>query len=126
MLFSRLIPVRITSLLSTTFFIHLPILFLTKTMEHISFSLDDFDIRIGLLVFLAYLITDALYVFYMYLVVKKDAARAASVGAIMYFLVAFGIINYVNNFLYVIPIVAGSWLGTYLVVRREKNKTTLI
>ena len=91
-------------------------------MEQFSFAWSDFDIRIGLLIFVAYIIIDALFVSYTYLVVKKAPAKAATVGAGMYFLMAFGIINYVNNFLYVIPLVIGSWIGTYLVVKYEKHK----
>ncbi len=91
-------------------------------MEHIAFSFEGFDMKIATLIFVAYIIIDALFVSYTYLVVKKDPAMAATVGAGMYFLMAFGVINYVNNFLYVIPLVAGSWLGTYLVVRYERDK----
>ncbi len=40
----------------------------------------------------------------------------------MHFLLAFGVVNYVGNFLYVVPLALGSWIGTYLVVRREEIK----
>lgn len=91
-------------------------------MEHILLSAHDFDMKIGLLLFFAYMAIDALYASYTYLLIKKSPARAATVGAGMYFLIAFGVVNYVNNFFYVIPLVAGSWIGTYIIVLREKNK----
>lgn len=94
-------------------------------MELLDVSLSSFDVRIGIGIFLAYMAIDALYVSYTYSIMKKKPASAATMGAVMYFLMAFGVINYVNNFLYVIPLVAGSWLGTYIVVRYEKNKPSL-
>lgn len=93
-------------------------------MQHISFSLNDFNPGIGLLVFVAYLLIDGLYVAYTYSTVKKEPVLAATMGATMYLLIAFGVINFVDNFLYVVPLVAGSWLGTYLVVRHEKGKVS--
>lgn len=95
-------------------------------MDQLSFSLSSFDIRIGLGIFVAYMAIDALYVMYTYSIMKKEPALAATMGAVMYFLMALGVINYVNNFLYIIPLVAGSWLGTYIVVSREKDKSPVI
>ncbi|TXH08081.1 MAG: hypothetical protein E6Q06_00615 [Candidatus Moraniibacteriota bacterium] len=91
-------------------------------MQHITFSLNDFDLGIGMLVFVAYMLIDGLYVAYTYSIVKKEPAVAATMGATMYLLIAFGVINFVDNFLYVIPLVLGSWLGTYFIVRRERDK----
>ena len=94
-------------------------------MDQLSFSLSSFDIRIGLGIFVAYMVIDALYVMYTYSIMKKEPALAATMGAVMYFLMALGVINYVNNFLYIIPLVAGSWLGTYIVVSREKRTSSV-
>ncbi len=91
-------------------------------MEHILFSLQHLDLGIGLLIFCAYIFIDGLYVAYTYSIVKKEPVLAATMGAIMYLLLAFGIVNFVDNFLYVVPLVAGSWLGTYFVVKYEKGK----
>lgn len=82
----------------------------------------DFDFGLAALVFAAYLVIDALYAQYTYAVVKKNPMQAANIGFIMHFLLAFGVINYVGNFLYIVPLALGSWVGTYLVVRREKGK----
>ena len=83
---------------------------------------DEFDFGLAMLIFVAYLVIDALYAKYTYVVVEKKPVQAANIGLIMHFLLAFGIINYVGNFLYVIPLALGSWVGTYLVVRRERRK----
>lgn len=85
-------------------------------------SVEHFSFGIAALIFAAYLVIDALYAYYTYAVVKKNPFAAASTGSVMHFLLAFGVISYVDNFLYVIPLALGSWVGTYLMVRHEKVK----
>ena len=77
---------------------------------------------IAILVFASYIIIDGLYAKYTLEVVSLRPMRSASIGAFMHLLLAFGVINYTSNWLYVIPVVIGSWIGTYFVVRREKGK----
>jgi len=77
---------------------------------------QNFDFKIAVLLFVAYLFIDAMYAYYTLSVIKKKPIVAASVGSIMYVLLAFGVLNYVQNYLYVIPIALVSWIGTYLVV----------
>lgn len=72
--------------------------------------------------FVAYLFVDALYVLYTKAVVKQRPIYAANVGTLMYFMSAYGIINYTHNWLYILPIAAGSWLGTYLTVKLIKDE----
>ncbi|EKE21874.1 MAG: hypothetical protein ACD_7C00099G0006 [uncultured bacterium] len=83
---------------------------------------QQFNIKIAILIFLAYFLIDAMYAVYTLSVVKKKPLVASSIGALMHFLLAFGVINYVQNYLYIIPLALGSWLGTYFIVSREKNK----
>jgi hypothetical protein len=91
-------------------------------MHNITTLWSQFNISLALVIFIAYLIIDALYVYYTYSIVKKHPASAASSGFIIHILLAVGVVNYVENFLYVIPLACGSWCGTYLVVLREKSK----
>ena len=91
-------------------------------MEKIANLWINFDIWLAFIIFFAYLIIDGLYAYYTYSVVKKKPFASATTGFIMHFLLAVGVINYVNNFLYIIPLACGSWAGTYLVVYREKRK----
>lgn len=78
-----------------------------------------FDFRIAFIVFVAYLIVDAMYAYYTIAVIRKKPFASASVGALMHFLIAFGVLNYVQNYLYVVPLALGSWIGTYLVVKYD-------
>lgn len=55
-------------------------------------------------------------------VVKLNPFKSASFGAIMYTISAFGVVNYVQNWLYIFPILLGSWIGTYITIKYEKYK----
>ena len=89
-----------------------------QILDEFASAWNEFNIFVALAIFLAYIIVDALYAFYTLEVTKKNAVSAATTGAIMHFLLAFGVLNYVNNFLYLLPLAIGSWLGTYLVVKK--------
>jgi len=91
-------------------------------MQRIFLLWKEFDVALGAVIFVAYLLIDGLYAYYTFAVVKKKPFSAATTGFLMHFLLAVGVINYVNNFLYVIPLALGSWFGTYLVVARERSK----
>lgn len=68
----------------------------------------------------ATLVTDACWALYMIYVTKKAPALAASYGVLIHILTAFTVISYTNNYLYLIPLAIGSFIGTYLVVRYSK------
>ncbi len=80
---------------------------------------QTFDWPTAVLVFLAYVLIDGMYAFYTMAVTNKKAVSAATVGSLMHFLIALGVLSYVENYLYLLPLAAGSWLGTYLVVRAQ-------
>lgn len=86
-------------------------------MEKLLINWQQFDFVIALTVLIAYLMIDGMYAYYTIAVTKKKPITSASVGAIMHFMIAFGVLNYVQNYLYIFPLAIGSWLGTYLVVR---------
>ncbi len=79
--------------------------------------LSNIDISIAVLVFLSYIFIDGLYAYYTLAVVGKKPIKSAFVGSLMHFIIAFGVINYVKNYLYVIPLAIGSFIGTYIVVK---------
>jgi hypothetical protein len=85
----------------------------------------DFDFLIAIGIFVAYVLIDGMYAFYTQSVIKKKAALSATTGALMHFLIAFGVLNYVKNFWYVIPLALGSWVGTYLVVKRDSSSSPI-
>ena len=90
----------------------------------ISEALRDFDFGIAFLIFLAYIVVDGMYAFYTLEVTKRKPYSAATIGALMHFLLAIGVLNYVKNFLYLIPLALGSWIGTFFVVKLEQRHGT--
>lgn len=87
---------------------------------NIASLIQDFSVIKGILLIVAYIIIDGLYAYYTIQVSKRNALRAATTSGIMHFLLAIGVLNYVQNFLYVIPLAIGSWIGTYIVITRHE------
>jgi hypothetical protein len=88
-------------------------------MENIFEHWKTFSFSIALTVFIAYILIDGMYALYTQSIAKKKPIMSATVGALMHFLIAFGVLNYVQNFLYIIPLAIGSWIGTYIVVKGD-------
>lgn len=88
--------------------------------ESIVLHWKSFDAGIAFLIFIAYAILDAFMAKYTIEVASLNEYRAATTGVITHFLLAFGVINYTQNYLYIFSLVAGSWLGTWWFVRRER------
>lgn len=68
----------------------------------------------------AYVIIDALYAKYTLDVANYNEYKAATTGSIIHVFIAFGVISYTNNWLYIFPLAIGSWIGTFLMVKRER------
>ena len=81
---------------------------------------QEFDFFTGLLVFVVYIVFDGMYAYYTIAVTEKNPFKAATTGSVMHFLLAVGVLSYVQNYLYIVPLALGSWIGTYFVVKRSK------
>lgn len=90
-------------------------------MDFLFDNWQGFNFTTAFFIFVAYFLVDALYALYTLSVVNLKPVVSATIGALMYFLLAVGIINYVNNYLYLIPLAVGSWLGTFVVVFVKKK-----
>lgn len=89
-------------------------------------AFKTFNLLVAALILVVYIITDALYAKYTLEVTNHNEYKAATVGATIHFLVAFGVINYTQNWLYIFPLAIGSWIGTFIVVRRARlNKVNV-
>lgn len=91
-------------------------------IEKILWAWNDLDLLLVAGVFVAYFIYDVLYAYYMISVTDLKPGHAASFGSVLYIIGAVGVLSYVENFLYTVPIVVGGWLGTYIAVQMEKKK----
>lgn len=83
-------------------------------------TLSTFRPEIALGLFTAYVAVDALFAYYTLAITRQQALRAANISFLYYFAIALGVLSYVNNYLYVIPVACGSWLGIYIAVKRQK------
>lgn len=82
--------------------------------------LNAFNPLTAFLIFIAYIAVDGMYAYYTLAVAEKQPIKAATVGALMHFLIAVGVLSYVQNYLYIVPLALGSWIGTYFVVKYSK------
>jgi uncharacterized membrane protein YhaH (DUF805 family) len=77
----------------------------------LSFEIDPL---IAAAVVVATACTDAVYVLFTNAVVRRRRLPAASWSSIWYLLASFAVINYTENWLYVIFAAAGSFIGAYI------------
>lgn len=77
----------------------------------------DFSAFTAAVIFATYVAVDILYALYIICVEKRQALRAAAISAVLYSLLAYGVITYSKNPLYLVPLAAGAFLGTFLTVR---------
>lgn len=91
-------------------------------MEPFTQAWAQFDLLLAAGIFLAYVVIDVLYVYYTLYVTRLRPISAANMSILIYLIAAFGVINYVGNYLYIIPMAMGSWVGTFATVYREKKK----
>ena len=82
--------------------------------------MKDFNYNTAFLVFLAYVVIDILYALYVVYVGKRNAVGAAAASALLYSLSAYGVVTFSKNILYIIPLAAGAFLGTYFTVKYQK------
>jgi hypothetical protein len=85
--------------------------------------LHNFSWTTAVIIFVAYFIFDVLYAQYTINVTRGDAFRAANYGTLVYVVSAFGIINYVENYLYLIPMMIGGWIGAYISIKHSPKGT---
>jgi len=77
---------------------------------------------LAVLLFVVAAAVDVLWVAYTLAVTKRHAVLAANAGVAIYLLGAVGTVTYVHRPLYLLPLVTGSWWGTFFSlkwVRRE-------
>lgn len=78
--------------------------------------MSEFYWPTALFVFMAYLTIDWLFTEYTLSIVELKPFKAATVGAFIYLLSAYGVINFVANPVYIAAMCAGGWLGTFISV----------
>jgi hypothetical protein len=82
----------------------------------------NFNGYLAIGIFFAYFVLDILSVYYTLYVMRFRSIASANIVVALYLISAFGVINYVGNYLYIVPVALGAWLGTYATVEWEKRK----
>jgi uncharacterized membrane protein YfcA len=82
--------------------------------------MNEFDYLTAVTIFFVYLIIDCLYAAYVISVGRGQAVVASTCTAIIYSLLAFGVLSYSKNIWYLIPLASGAFLGTYITVKLRK------
>lgn len=83
--------------------------------------ISQFNWIMAVAVFIAYAVNDALYVYYTLHVVNLNPKKSAVSSVMIHALIAFGVLSYVNNPLYIIPLLIGAFCGTYFSLKSFKR-----
>lgn len=78
--------------------------------------MNDFSWATAALILLVYIVVDMLYAYYIIQVEQRNPLMAAAVSSVLYSLLAFGVVSYSKNILYLFPLATGAFIGTYLTV----------
>lgn len=94
--------------------------FMQHTQGASGVSNQDFSYTTGTMIFVTYIVIDMLYAWYILCVGRRKAFTASALSSVIYSLLAFGVVSYSQNIMYLIPLASGAFLGTYLTVRFKR------
>ncbi len=72
------------------------------------------------LIFGSYFFIDVIYVHFVRSVSEHNPVKAATCSTSIYLLMAFGVVHYVEQPIYLIPMSIGAWLGTYVATGEDR------
>lgn len=78
--------------------------------------MNDFSWVTAGLILIVYIVVDMLYAYYIIQVEQRNPMKAAIVSSVLYSLLAYGVVSYSRNILYLFPLATGAFIGTYLTV----------
>lgn len=82
--------------------------------------MNEFSYITAISIFFVYTVIDCLYAAYIISVNRGQAVLASTCTAIIYSLLAFGVLSYSKNTWYLIPLASGAFLGTFITVKFRK------
>lgn len=82
----------------------------------------EFNWLLAVGLFFASLLLDAIFALYTVAVIKTQALRAASLSLVTYLLYAVGLLKFIDNNYYIVPLALGAFAGSYMVVKYEAVK----
>lgn len=75
-----------------------------------------------LILFTSYLALDVLYTKNMLYTYRLEALKSANVGVVIYILSIYGTVSFIDNLWNMVPILVGSWIGTYGTLKWEQRQ----
>lgn len=85
-------------------------------------AIESFNVYICISVLIGYIIVDILYAYYTLAVNNYKPIQASFTSIALHIILIGGVVTYIENILYVIPMLIGSFIGTYIVVSYHKKK----
>ena len=83
--------------------------------------MQDFSWTNAAIVFVVYVFFDILYALYVLCVSRQQAFRASAISSALYSLGAYGVMSYLENPWYLLPLACGAFIGTYIAVKYMGN-----
>ena len=83
--------------------------------------MDSISPLVALLLFGIYFVADGLYTAWIMAVTKNEPWKAAGYSGFLYVLLSIGVINYVDNHWYIIPVAIGGGCGTFTATKYTKR-----
>lgn len=82
----------------------------------------DVNILSWIGLFFAYFFLDIIYILNVQAISKRNAFMVANTSVLLFFLGVWGTVSYIDNLINLVPIVVGSYLGSYLSVKKWRKK----
>lgn len=87
----------------------------------LSEAIDNFNVLIAIGLFLIYCVVEFLDSSLTLSITRHQSVKSANTTLILYIILGIEVLAFVSNYLYTIPVALGAWLGTYLLIEREKK-----
>jgi uncharacterized MnhB-related membrane protein len=83
--------------------------------------MGDFHYGTAALILLVYIVVDMMYAYYIIQVEQRNPLKAAIVSSVLYSLLAYGVVSYSKNILYLFPLATGAFIGTFITVSWKRG-----
>jgi hypothetical protein len=84
-------------------------------------ALSNFNLFVAIGLFIAYCAVEALDSSLTFSITQHKSVKAANTTLVLYVLLGIEVLAFVSNYLYTVPIALGAWLGTFMLIEREKR-----
>ena len=87
----------------------------------LSEAIASFNVFAAIGLFILYSLVEALDSSLTLSITRHQSLRSANTTLLLYIILGIEVLAFVSNYLYTVPIALGAWLGTFLLIEREKR-----